>query len=238
MTEGAQEREELCRALAVIVPCYNAGDRVGPVVETLLGMVRHVIVIDDGSTDGAVDGLGSLGARLIRFVENRGKGFALLEGFRAALAIPEVQCCAVVDADGQHDPSELPGLYEAMVRESADLVIGSRTFTLAQVPWRSRLGNRFTTLTTRVLLGRAIPDTQSGYRLHSRRLLEFIVERVRGGRYETEMEILARAIQGGFRVTQVPIRTIYETGNPSSHFHKLRDSLRILWKLIALSVRH
>jgi glycosyltransferase involved in cell wall biosynthesis len=193
--------------------------------------------VDDGSRDGAAARLAESGARLIRFAENRGKGFALLEGFRTALAIPEVRCCAVVDADGQHDPSDLPGLYETMVRESADLVIGSRSFTLAQVPWRSRLGNRFTAFTTRVLLGQAITDTQSGYRLHSRRLLEFIVENVPGGRYETEMEILARSIQGGFRVVQAPIQTIYEAGNPSSHFHKLRDSLRILWKLIAVSVR-
>ncbi|MCC6699241.1 MAG: glycosyltransferase family 2 protein [Candidatus Hydrogenedentes bacterium] len=229
--------ESMRRDLAAIVPCYNAGERVAPVVRGLLEHVDHVIVVDDGSTDNATASLDNLGARVIRFDVNQGKGFAMLAGFRAALDNPDMRAAAIVDADGQHDPNELPHLYETFVREEADLVIGSRAFDERQVPWRSRFGNKLTAAVTRMLLRQSIVDTQSGYRLHSRRLLEFLLEAVPGGRYETEMEILVKSVRNGFRVVPAPIQTIYEKGNPSSHFNKLRDSMRIYKKLISVSLR-
>ncbi|MCC6488728.1 MAG: glycosyltransferase family 2 protein [Candidatus Hydrogenedentes bacterium] len=229
--------ESMRRQLAAIVPCYNAGDRVAPVVRGLLEHVDRVIVVDDGSTDNATVSLSDLGARVIRFDTNQGKGFAMLAGFRAAMDDPDVQAAAIVDADGQHDPDELPHLYETLFREGADLVIGSRAFDERQVPWRSRFGNKLTAAITRILLRQSIVDTQSGYRLHSRRLLEFLLEAVPGGRYETEMEILVKSVRNGFRVVPAPIQTIYEKGNPSSHFNKLRDSMRIYRKLLSVSLR-
>ncbi|MDX9971767.1 MAG: glycosyltransferase family 2 protein [FCB group bacterium] len=225
------------RRVAALVPCFNAGHRVRPVIEGLLERVDHVIVVDDGSTDGAVEALRDLDARIITFPENRGKGQALLAGFREALALPAVDAVAVVDADGQHAPGELPGLYETFWREAADLVIGTRKFELERVPWRSRFGNVLTRTLTRWILGQNIPDTQSGYRLHSRRLLEHIVATVEGGRYETEMEILVVAVRRGYRVVPSPIETIYEQGNPSSHFNKLRDSFLIYRRLFRTALR-
>lgn len=224
--------DSLRRAVTAIVPCYNAGDRVGPVIEALLHHVDRVVVVDDGSTDGATANLSSSGAHVVTFPVNRGKGFAMLEGFRVALADPAMAYAAIVDADGQHDASELQGLYETALREQADLVIGSRTFDLSQVPWTSRFGNKLTARITRMLLGRDIPDTQSGYRLHSRRLLEHIIAHVPGGRYETEMAILVAALRKKFVVTPAPIQTIYEEGNRSSHFNKVRDSYRIYRMLL------
>jgi glycosyltransferase involved in cell wall biosynthesis len=228
---------EMRRRLAALVPCYNAGHRVRPVVESLLEQVETVIVVDDGSTDGAVEGLRDLPARIVTFPQNQGKGQALLAGFREGLSLPEIDAVVVVDADGQHDPRELPGLFETFLRENADLVIGTRTFELARVPWRSRFGNVLTRNLTRVILGQNIPDTQSGYRLHSRRLLEEIVASVAGGRYETEMEILVVAVRRGYRVVASPIETIYEEGNPSSHFNKLRDSFLIYRRLFRTALR-
>ncbi|HIJ66546.1 MAG TPA: glycosyltransferase family 2 protein [Candidatus Hydrogenedentes bacterium] len=213
--------------LAAVVPCYNAGDRVRGVVAELAALLEHVFVVDDGSTDGAVADLRDFPAEIITFPENRGKGHAMLEGFRAALAIPAVRCVAILDADGQHDPAELGRLYRAFEDNDADLVIGSRVFDQQHVPWRSRFGNKLTIAVTARLLGQRIPDTQSGYRLHSRRLLENVVATLTGGRYETEMAILVKALQEDYTVVPVPIQTIYEKGNPSSHFNNLRDSLRI-----------
>ena len=223
-------------AVCAVVPCYNAGDRVRPVVEELLALVDRVIVVDDGSTDGSGASTGELGAETIVLPVNQGKGHALLRGFRAALRHDAMQCVAVVDSDGQHDPRELPGLYARMVGDGADLVIGSRTFGQAQVPWHNALGNRLTSVLTSAMLGRRIPDTQSGFRLHSRRLVESIVQSLPGGRYETEMEILVKAVREGYRVSSSPIQTIYEMGNPSSHFDKLHDSWRI-YKTLFRAVR-
>jgi len=84
-----------------------------------------------------------------------------------------------------------------------------------------------------------VPDTQSGYRLHGRRFLQNVLPTLAGGRYETEMELLVRAVRGGYRVVASPIRTIYEEGNASSHFGKVRDSARIYARLFrtVLNVR-
>ncbi len=214
-------------SLAAVVPCYNAGFRVRPVVEGLAQQLEHVIVVDDGSTDGAVEALADTAARVVAFPENRGKGHAMLAGFRAALDIPSVTCVAIIDADGQHDPTELPRLFQAFREEEADLVIGSRVFDERNVPLRSRVGNKLTRTITHLLLGQEVPDTQSGYRLHSRRFLEEVLRVIPGGRYETEMEIVVLAVRGPYKVVPVPIQTIYETGNSSSHFGALRDSYRI-----------
>lgn len=217
---------------AVVIPCYNAGPRLRPVVEKALRYTPHVLVVDDGSTDGAIETLRDLEVRLISLRPNQGKGFALIAGFRAALELPGVEQICVIDADGQHDPSELPNLVKAFETQQADLAIGTRAFDLPQVPWRSRFGNKLTAALTSRLLGAPVADTQSGYRLHSRRLAEAIVRDLRGGRYETEMEILIKAVRQGFVIAGVPIATVYEPGNPSSHFHKLRDSWRIYSRLL------
>ena len=235
--DQADSPQEMRRRLAAVVPCYNAGGRLRPVIEGLSARLDHVVVVDDGSTDGACKQLDDLPVHLVTFPENQGKGFAMLEGFRTALAEADVLCVAIVDADGQHDPSELPNLYETFLREDADLVIGSRTFDLTHVPWRSRFGNKLTATITRTLLKRDLPDTQSGYRLHSRQFVEHILHTVEGGRYEMEMEILMRGVLGGFRVSPSPIKTIYEEGNPSSHFNKLRDSFRIYRRLFRTALR-
>ena len=225
--------EDMKKRLAAVVPCYNAGGRVQPVVVALLQHLDHVVVVDDGSTDGATAPLQAMGASVIHFQENKGKGFAMLAGFRAALAADDVTGVVIVDADGQHDANELPNLWQKFIDENADLVIGTRTFDGIQVPLRSKVGNKFTALMTRVLIGVAIPDTQSGFRIHSRKFLEDILASIRGGRYETEMEILVTAARGGYRLAAAPIKTIYESGNPSSHFNKFRDSWRVIRKLFA-----
>jgi glycosyltransferase involved in cell wall biosynthesis len=219
-------------ALVVIIPCYNAGGRVRDVAETACALVDHVVIVDDGSMDGSAASVAGLNVELVRFPENRGKGHAMLAGFEAALARPEADCAAIIDADGQHDPAELPTLYEVFRERGGDLVIGSRNFKSRQVPWRSRLGNTLTILFTAFLLGKRLRDTQSGYRIYSRRLLERVLATLPGGRYETEMEILALVIREGLRIEAAPIQTIYEEGNPSSHFRKTQDSFRIYRTLI------
>ena len=91
--------------------------------------------------------------------------------------------------------------------------------------------------TVPLLLGRRLPDTQCGFRVLSRRFAEAVVSEVAGGRYETEMEIIVKALREGYTVGHSPIRTLYEAGNPSSHFHKLRDSFLIYVRLLRTVLR-
>ncbi len=224
------------RDVTVVIPCYNAGSRVRGVIERASGVVERVIVVDDGSTDGCLRDVAALSARMIRFERNRGKGAALLAGFRAALESPDTKCVVVVDADGQHDPNEISSLYNAFNEDAAELVIGARTFDQRSVPWRSRFGNRLTVGVTSCLFGRYLPDTQSGFRLLSRSFAESVVASVPEGRYETEMAIIVKAIREDRKIISAPIKTIYEPGNASSHFRKVHDSLRIYRVILAAAL--
>ena len=218
--------------LVAIIPCYNAGGRVRRVAEGVLQQAPRVLVVDDGCTDGSAESLRDLPLEIVSIETNRGKGHALLEGFRVALEDPATACVCVLDADGQHNPEEIPRLYAAFAETNADLVIGSRVFDGGRVPWRSRFGNKVTVTVTALLLRRRLPDTQCGFRILSRAFVESVLETVSGGRYETEMEIIVKAIREGRPTESVSISTIYEEGNPSSHFRKFHDSYRIYSRLL------
>ncbi len=233
----AAESSARLPGLVAVVPVYNTGARVRRVVDSLLATGCRVIVVDDGSTDGGPDALKSLPIDVVRFERNRGKGHALIAGFGKAMEAPKTQAVAVLDADGQHDPAELPPLFTEFTRQGADLMIGSRDFSGGSVPFRSRFGNVVTVFFAGLLLGRRLNDTQSGYRILSRRFAETVLREVPGGRYETEMAILALAIRGGFTVASCPIKTIYEPGNATSHFRKGRDSWLIYRTLIGAALK-
>ncbi len=226
--------------IAVVVPCYNVGKRPVKVIHELTKITDNTIVIDDGSTDETFTILRDLSdkIKLITFDKNRGKGFALLKGFDIACFLNDITCVVTIDGDGQHDPLEIPRLYEGFKKHNADLVIGARTFDKSNVPLRSRFGNIVTLKIVKLLLKHPIEDTQSGFRLHSLQFVRHILDHVEGGRYETEMEILTTAVVRLFKVVSVPIKTIYETGNRSSHFHVVRDSLLIYKKLLSTKYKY
>lgn len=224
---------DLLNQIVFVVPCYNAGDRVMPVLEKLVQQGPRVLVVDDGSTDGCLDGVDNLDVECLRLPENRGKGFALVAGFRHALEDDSVTAVGAIDADGQHDPNEVPKIVEAFMREDADLVIGARNFDDPSVPKLNRFGNRSTIRITSFLMGAKLPDTQSGFRLYSRRFLEKALPKVKTGRYETEMDLLVRAVRWKYKVVSVPIQTIYEEGNRSSHFKNVPDATRIIYRLLS-----
>lgn len=222
---------------AAVIPCYNAGPRVRPVAEGVCGQLGQVLVVDDGSTDGAVAALSDLPLRTVRLDPNRGKGHAILAGLRAALEDPVVEAVLLLDADGQHDPEEIPRFLEAYATERPDLIVGSRVFDEGHVPLRSRFGNKVTVMVTALLLRRRLPDTQCGYRMLSRDFARYVCDTIAGGRYETEMEIIIRAVRTGRKVTSLPIQTLYEEGNASSHFRKIHDSARIYARLFRAALR-
>ena len=109
-------------------------------------------------------------------------------------------------------------------RESA--VIGSRNFTFGNIPFRSWIGNRWSSLSFALVLGRWLPDTQTGLRAFPVSMLPQILE-APGERYEYEMGVLMKLVRSRLPVKTVPIKTVYEDGNASSHFSPLKDTIRI-----------
>ncbi len=158
---------------------------------------------------------------------NQGKGAALRAGFRQALADDAVEAILTLDADGQHDPAEIPAFLAAGAAEpQPDLVIGRRNFRA--MPPARRLSNVIGGRAFSWAVGREIPDNQSGYRLVSRRLAEATLASDEPG-FAFEVEQITSCIRMGGTIAWVPIRTIY-AGAPS-HIRPLahlREFVRIV----------
>jgi glycosyltransferase involved in cell wall biosynthesis len=173
---------------------------------------RHlpVVVVDDGSNDDTADRARAAGATVLAQVPNAGKGAALRTGFRHAL---EAGAPAVVtlDADGQHDPAEIPAFLERFAERRPELIIGQRD--LRSMPPVRRLSNTLGGLALALALRRSVPDNQSGYRLIGRTLMQALLDSEEQG-FEFEVEMIARCIALGLPIDAVPIRTIY-AGEPS-----------------------
>lgn len=212
--------------LLALIPAYEEGPRIAAVVH---GARAHlpVVVVDDGSSDDTADAAECAGATVLRQVPNAGKGAALRAGFRHAL---DVGAAAVVtlDADGQHDPDEIPLFIAAFASGRPELVIGQRDFS--QMPAVRRLSNTVGGAALTVALGRGVPDNQSGYRLIGRTLMRALLDSDESG-FEFEVEMIARCIALGLPMTSVRIRTIY-AGEPSHirPVHHLREFIRVTRK--------
>lgn len=212
----------------VIIPCYNAGQRVIDVIENLIPLKIDVLVVDDGSTDGCIEPLLDYPISIISFPENRGKGCAIIEGLKAGLLDSKYETFCFIDADGQHDPCLVPQFIHMWRAFKYDLIIGQRILFSHSVPLASKIGNFITSYLFKKLMGCNLYDTQCGFRLYSRKFAEMIVKEVPPGRYETETIILLLAIKKNVIIGTIPIPTIYEKRNRSSHFRKLYDSYRVL----------
>jgi len=207
--------------ILVLIPAYNEATRLAPVVTGALSQLP-VLVVDDGSTDNTAAVADSAGAAVLPQIPNQGKGAALRAGFQRALD-EGYGAVLTLDADGQHDPAEIPNFLQAYRADQADLIIGSRDFD--QMPLVRRLANSLGRRAFSWALGQYVPDNQSGYRLISRRLMEAMLASGEQG-FEFEVEMIVVCVQQGFKLDWVPIRTIY--AGESSHINPLQHTLNFL----------
>jgi glycosyltransferase involved in cell wall biosynthesis len=208
-------------SLIAILPAHNEAAHIAEVA----GIARRflpVLVVDDGSSDDTAHLAEDAGAEVLRQIPNQGKGAALRAGFRRAL---ERGCDAAItlDADGQHDPLEIPRFLEAFQCGRADLIIGTRRFD--QMPLSRRAANLSGRWLVNWALGRYIPDNQSGYRLVSRRLMEALLASDETG-FEFEVEMIAACLKRGYNLDWVPVRTIY--AGEKSHIRPLHHVIHFV----------
>lgn len=216
------------RRVAALVPAYQAAAHLG---EVLLGLAAlepapAVLVVDDGSRDATAQVARTCGARVLSFAANRGKGHALLAGFDA---LRDVDGIVTLDADGQHPPACFPA-FVAAFEAGADLVLGARAFS-GEMPWKRRVANAWSSGWATRLAGQRVSDSQCGYRLYSRAVLDRTP--LTPGGYELESEIVVRAARLGFRLAEVPIPTVY--GEEKSQIRMFRDVPRIVGTLVRLT---
>ena len=163
---------------------------------------------------------------MISYEHNRGKGYALREGFTwiRDVAGDSPECVVTADADGQHTLNDIFRVGRTCT-DTGKSVLGVREF-VGHVPARSRIGNTATSALFWLATGWKLKDTQTGLRAFPVALLPALLE-VQGDRYEYELRVLLHLAKFRHPVTQIPIETIYEAGNPTSHFRPLQDSARI-----------
>jgi len=213
---------EAQRAIVALIPAHDEAPRIERVITGTLESLP-VLVVDDGSTDATAAVARAAGATVLEQRPNQGKGAALRAGFRRALD-DGMAAVVTLDADGQHDPAEIPALLAARSR-GAELVVGQRDFRA--MPPARRLSNSLGTAVLSAALGQWIPDNQSGYRVVGRRLMTAMLEsRVDGFAFEVEM--IAVCLREGWPIEWIPIQTIY--ADERSHIRAgrhLRDFLAI-----------
>jgi glycosyltransferase involved in cell wall biosynthesis len=202
------------KKVLILIPAYNEEERIGKVIKQA-GKHLPVLVVDDGSVDQTSRLAEELGAIVLTQQPNQGKGAALMRGF--AFAVEQgYDAVITLDADGQHDPDEIPLFLESFL-SGGDLVIGKRDFR--KMPFPRNISNTVGTWSFSSALGRECPDNQSGYRLHSRRLIEAALDSSETN-FEFEVEIIVRCILKGYQLAWVPIKTIYAGEN--SHVKPLK----------------
>ena len=199
--------------IVACIPAYNEEKTIAPIV---LGAQKHadkVIVCDDGSHDMTAQIAESLGAIVVRHPNNMGKGATLRTLFQKSLS-EGAKVVVTLDADGQHDPSEIPVVVRPVMEGRADISIGARFHGKNHIPYHREVGNRFLNFLTNIGNGEKLLDTQSGFRAYSRQALEDIDVKEDG--MGVDSQILLDARKSKLRITESMVSVTYN-GETSTH---------------------
>lgn len=194
--------------IGVIIPAFNAGETIGAVISAVTKHIHNenIIVVDDGSSDTSASVAASFGVQVLSHSVNRGKGAALQTGFKLALRT-SLDAVITLDADFQHSPDFIPQFVSMYSSNNYDIIIGSRLHNKKGMPFHRVLSNTITTFLVSARTSKKITDSQSGYRLIDRKVLES-VHLISNG-FEAETEFIIKAAAHGFRFGFVPIETVY-----------------------------
>jgi len=211
-----------------IIPAFEEEATIGRVVAGALKHCGAVLVIDDNSQDQTAAVSRQAGATVIGHVLRLGTGAALSTGFRAALKT-DSEIFLTMDGDGQHDPDQIPNLTDLILRDEADVVVGSRLLSPpAGMPLGKRIGNRILSATTSLAAGTQITDSQSGFRAYRREVLEYAIHQARDYRWASEILILAA--KGNFRIREIPVAAVYLPQRVRGT--SIKDGLKILYSTV------
>lgn len=216
---------DLSRQLMIVVPVYNHAATLRQVVEGVLRYHPRVLVVDDGSASPVEPLLSGLPVTLLRHPLNQGKGAALRTAADWGLkhGLTHMIC---LDADGQHDPQDLPGFFAAISAHPQAIIVGHRNFAQSGIPGSSRFGRQFSNFWLRLQTGSRLKDSQSGFRAYP--LVIFAQLGFWTRSYNFEVEVLVRSAWAGLELRDVDISVYYPPGDQRiSHFRGFMDNWRL-----------
>ena len=215
-------------AIVAVIPAYNEAATIRAIVERTLHHLDSVIVVDDGSTDGTAANIADLPITVLSNRVNMGKDESLWQGIDAALA-RGAHAVVTLDADGQHDPDDIPALLDAWRTQPNRVIIGARLHAREKIPRARYNANRFANFWISWAAGYAISDSQSGFRIYpARGLREARAACSSGTRFVFESEILIELGRRGVRSVAVPVRVSYDPRARPSHFRPVIDIAAIV----------
>ena len=203
--------------IIVGMPAYNEEKYIGSVVLEARQFADEVVVVDDGSSDRTAQVARLAGATVVQHERNRGYG-ATVQTVLAEAKKRNPDVLVLLDADGQHNPSEITSLVKA-ISAGADVVVGSRKIKSEDIPAYRRFGQKIISYFTRVLSRSTLSDTESGFRAFSRQAIQVLEPKERG--MAISAETVSEATARGLKIAEVPISAIYtrdgSTINPVKH---------------------
>jgi Glycosyl transferase family 2 len=215
--------------VVIVIPAFNEAATVGEIVAAAR-LHGPVLVVDDGSTDDTAARASAAGATVLRHATRRGKGAAIATAVGAARTWGASRV-VTLDADGQHDPDDLPALLAAAHAAPSAVIVGARGDDA--LPHARALAGRVAGFWMNWVTGEIITDTQSGFRVYPMGLFDDTAPR--GGRFVFETAILVDALGHGRLVHEVPIRSVPYAARPS-RFHPVGDGVAIATYLVLRSV--
>ena len=209
--------------ICVVMPTYNNGVTLRDVVERVLKHCDNLIVVNDGCTDNSTEILASLADQVtvVDYGRNRGKGYALKQGFRKAKELG-FDYAITIDSDGQHFPEDIPLFTEALEQHPGALIVGSRNLNQENMPGKNTFANKFSNFWFKIQTGINLPDTQTGYRLYPLKRLP----RIFSARYEAELSLLVFSAWRGTDLVPIKVN-VYYPEDRVTHFRPFWDFFRI-----------
>jgi glycosyltransferase involved in cell wall biosynthesis len=226
--QQARETSPSWDGVWIAIPAFQEERTIRSLAQQALAHCPRVIVVDDGSTDGTQRELQDLPVTLLIHDFNRGKAASLCTAFAHAIA-QGARCMIAFDGDGQHDPADAPFLLAAWQNHLDRIVIGSRLHDRLQFPLARYRANRFACFWISWAAGHPIADSQSGFRIYAREVMELACSgKVRGSRFTFESEILIEAARHGHATLAVAIPGRYPVHARASHFRPVLDIAKIV----------
>jgi glycosyltransferase involved in cell wall biosynthesis len=230
-----QPYSENKKTVIAVIPAYNEVRNICKIIEKTKTYVNSIIIVDDGSQDGTGDVARAMHVKVVHNAHRMGKGLALKKGLIESSKY-NADIVITMDADGQHDPAEIPLLLKPIEDGQADIVIGSRYLhNLNEVPKFRQIGLSIINSVNKLLTKTIVTDSQSGFRAYKKDILSIISNCDSRG-YGIETEQLARAESYGLRITEVPINVKYKGLLNTSKKNSVLHGANIISTILKIAV--